>query len=125
MLVPDSTSAAALTYLLGDARTDTTWDRGLSGWANPGIDRLWFGPVDRMTVHGLRLHRRGTFHMRSSVRFNRWWSGDQVGGQSDTTVCKTVNASPVTRAVIGSPLGMTKQDLRARVAWQEWSKPPR
>jgi hypothetical protein len=51
--------------------------------------------------------------------------GDQVGGQSDTTVCKTVSAFPVTRAVIGSPPGTIREDLRARVAWQESSNPPR
>jgi hypothetical protein len=52
-------------------------------------------------------------------------SGDQVSGQSDTTVCKTVSASPATRAVIGSPPGTMREDLRARVAWQESVNPPR
>lgn len=40
----------------------------------------------------------------------------QVGGQSDTTVCKTVRASPVTRSVTGSPPGTMSEDLRALVA---------
>ena len=52
-------------------------------------------------------------------------SGDQVGCQSDTTVCKMVSASPVTCVVIGSPPGTMREDLRARVAWQESLKPPR
>ena len=34
-----------------------------------------------------------------------------MSGQSDTTVCKTVSASPLTRAVIGSPPGTTKGRL--------------
>ena len=63
--------------------------------------------------------------MWALVGLNRQSAKDQVSGQSDTTVCKTVSASPLTRAVIGSPPGTTNDDLRARVAWQESSKPPR
>jgi hypothetical protein len=43
--------------------------------------------------------------------------GDQTG-QSQTTVCSTISASPSTRAVTGRPPGTIREDLRARVAVQ-------
>ncbi len=44
-------------------------------------------------------------------QFNGAQSGDRVGGQSETTVCKTVSASPDTLAVIGSPPGTIRENL--------------
>lgn len=44
--------------------------------------------------------------------------GAQVG-QSATTVCRTVSASPVTRSVTGRPPGTTSDDRRHRMAVHE------
>jgi hypothetical protein len=50
---------------------------------------------------------------------------ESQAGQSLTTVCSTVSASPSTRAVTGRPPSTTRLDLRARLAWQCSPKPPR
>ncbi|MGH3672737.1 MAG: hypothetical protein ACRDSH_19250, partial [Pseudonocardiaceae bacterium] len=43
-------------------------------------------------------------------------TGDQVAGQSDTTVCWTLIASPLTRALTGRLPGTTSDERRRRVA---------
>jgi hypothetical protein len=58
------------------------------------------------------------------LKLNQRPVGDQMG-QSLTTVCSTISASPSTRAVTGRPPGTIREDLRARVAVQPEEKPPR
>jgi hypothetical protein len=57
----------------------------------------------RKPIRGLSLNQRPV--------------GDQMG-QSLTTVCSTISASPSTRAVTGRLPGTIREDLRARVAVQ-------
>jgi hypothetical protein len=130
LLVPDATSAATLATLLGNARTESPG--GFAGYP-AGRTKALIGcgfaePTGRPSIGSVFTDAQwersiSTCWYRCGSTGGR--SGDQVGGQSETTVCKTVSASPVTRGVIGSPPGTIKEDLRARVAWQESLNPPR
>ena len=111
-------------------RTEAT-QRSLALLLDETKELIGFSPGSAVwtTVSWLCIHRRAIEVEYSACGYRQGLtvgrSGDQVGCQSDTTVCKTVSASPVTCVVIGSPPGTTREDLRARVAWQESSKPPR